>query len=285
MVAFRVSFKKSIRAEIATAKTVYCYAFSTIIIIIVVIFARGRILVIIADKNEKFVGNFILLIQIALSALAISILGFFQVIHRNDYVRLINKLVDLNRSIKAQTTYEEEFIDRYCLRLYNIRLSVTLLQVSILLCPLVGDIVDGEEWKNVISFLFILYTHVTRTIFDFMIFGSMLVVLQLYRDINRRTEIIMDNLANVQTSTVGRNGRMQIYCDLSDGLDVMAGLYEQVTALVEDLVKFFGAQVIVELITAFANIIFGVRTIEILSIQTQINIIIIFFRLTIAIAK
>lgn len=262
MAAFRLSFRHPIIADLSYPRTIYCYAFSTLILVLIAIITKARIVEIILHRDDKFVGNLIFLVQLTVSALATAILCFFQVVRRHDYVRLINKCLVLHQMIAAQNSKNKppssSFFDCYCLGLYKMHIAVTVFQVALMLSPLLANDLNGDNSNLKVPFVFVLYTHILRTFFGLIFFGSMLVVLQLFRDVNGRIGSIMDDMDSVQTSVNRVHGRMQRYCDLSDGLDVMAKLYERATELVADLVHFFGVQVLVALINAFMNILFGV---------------------------
>lgn len=255
---YRLYLKSPIHAETCALRTIYCYTISSIIFVIVLFNSYTQIITIIVARDDKFVGFIIFLIQILVTASATSILCFFQVIHRHDFVRRINKCVELNKLIKSKTLNQHAFLDQFCIRVSNIRMCVSLFQVAILMLPMVGESIDGQDAYRLLTFFFVSYTHCIRTIYDFMFFGGMLIVLQFYRDVNCRIKSIMSDTEHLQTSDFGFHRRMQVYCDLSDELDIMAQLYEQVTDFVLDLMKFFEGLVLVEIITAFVNILFGV---------------------------
>lgn len=184
---------------------------------------------------------------------------FFQVIRRYDYIRLINKSVALSKLIADQTPPRSAFFGLTCQRLYKTRIAVALLQTAVLFLPLtllVNKLGNGR----IIFFSYVIYTHTIRTIFGVAFYGSLLVVLQFYRDVNLRIESLIDEMMEVQVNVASIYGRMQRYCDLSDAIDVMAQLYEQVTGLLNELMRFFGVVLLVELINSFVSVLYGVSS-------------------------
>lgn len=263
MAAIRISSTRPIRIELSIFLTIYCYVFCTIVVAVVFTITLKRLTSIILFKTNTFIGHFTYIFQVTQSALATSVMFFCQVIYRKDYMRLINKGLALYKLIIAeapQTPHKNGLFDKYCIGLYKIRCQVTLFQLLILLIPLVVDLLNGEDIIDNIKFTFVLYTHIIRTIFGIMFFCSMLVILQFYRNVNNRIQVVVDRISKVQHSVKGKHGRMQAYCEISDELDSMTLLYDRVSYFLTEIVQFFGTQVLAELITAFTNILYGVRT-------------------------
>lgn len=257
MTAFRFRLTKPFHAESSTPRFIYSSVLSIFAVVIVIPTMKLQII----DglrRGDKFINTFIFLLIACLSALAMVNLCFFQAKHRNDYVRLINKSVALNKLIAAQIPKRSEYFDPVCQRKYNRRMLVALLQTTVLVLPLT-IMVNQLKSGRIFMFVFVLYTHLIRTIFGVAFYGSMLVVLQLYRDVNGRIERLIDDMIKVQVNVGSGFKKMQRYCELSDALDVMAQLYDQVTNLLNELVKFFGTLLLVELINSFLNVLYGVR--------------------------
>lgn len=260
MLAFRLSSTRPWKAELCTTRTLYCYVFSTLMAMLLPS-SQMKILLNIKRPQEKFVGTFVFLLQIVLSAVTTVFMFYFQVIQRHGYVRIINKIVTLNELIKTQTAEKTTFFDPCCQKLYWTRIAVALVQVSVLMVSLIGFIgqLAGDSWLiPTLFFIFVLYTHTVHIIFSLIFIGSMMVMLQLYRDVNGKIEQLIDVVLTVQGSDIGGHGRMQRYCDLSDGLDVMAQLYERVTDISLDMMRFFGIHLLLDLLNAFTNILFTV---------------------------
>lgn len=219
MAAFRLASSTThpIRAELSTPKTIYCCVFCTLLAVIALAITYIRLITIILVRTDNFVGHIIYPAHVALGAMFTSLMCLFQVIHRKDYVRMINKSVALAELVAfaAQIPFRMTFFDRYCLRIYSTRVTVILLQVLISFTPMVGEIMYGREVMRNAMFAFVLYSHMLRTFFGLMFFCSLLVGLQLYRDVNMHIEEVFNRMDDREIGK-GKHGRMQLYCDLSD---------------------------------------------------------------------
>lgn len=258
MAAFRLSKSRPTYAEPSTARTIYCYSQ----IIVALIFAIPTIEIQIIDtfkKDDKFINTFVFLLLIILSGLDMAILGFFQPIRRFDYIRLINKSFDLGRMIADQIPPRSTFFGLTCQRLFNIRISVALLQSAVIVVPLTISVNKRGNDGRILLFSYVMFTHTIRAVFGVAFYGGMLVILQFYRDVNVRIERLIDEMMDVQVNVaISVYGRMQRYCDLSDSLDLVAKLHEQVTGLLNEIMRFFGVVLLVELINSFVNVLYGV---------------------------
>lgn len=161
-----------------------------------------------------------------------------QILNHNDLVNLINEAFKLRNDVMEYLAINGFFLDKDCQHMTFKKILLSLVQVLIVISSLVCAYhIHQSKTIYVIECIFTILTEAFSILFTSVYFGSMLLVLQCYRYLNKQLEIAVKRIHNISLN-FKRDMKMQMYCDVCDTIDKIANFYDQITVFTKKLNAF-----------------------------------------------
>lgn len=184
------------------------------------------------------------------------------IVHRNVLVQTINevqRIVDQIKSI-AQFTH---FLDRKCRRMVRTQMLVASCQL-ILVCLMIYLHFEFSADQTVFEYVRVVTMMVLNNVYEMVVsamhFTALLVMTQLFRHINHQLTQCVQRIRTIAQMDRRRSSsstlRMQMHCDISDRIDVIASLYKTVaTCNQRRLCKVFSGTMLATLTYSFVMLL------------------------------
>lgn len=201
----------------------------------------------------------LLVIESAVTSFKTLWLYLSQIIYRHKLVQLVNKAFRIKNDLIKFCGLHGAFFDKNCQFMTRVKMCAVCLQVYILIFSNfaykhfhVGS--DFEYYSDsVLTFL----TDCISLIFGCVYFGSMIVILQLFRHLNRKLESAIICIYKISEND-RRKMKMQMYCDVCDTIDQITMFYGKISFYTLELVTFLTFPLTISILASFLNTLSGV---------------------------
>lgn len=181
--------------------------------------------------NPKLTIILVFLAQVIASASRLVAIYVSQVFNYKNLSNFVNRSVQIHGMFNEEIR-QKKFLDHKLSKWCWYKCVSTILQVILMLVPSAGFVfmIKSSERFFILltSFLFILYTHMVLILSTGIYFAGMLVIGQLFRNLNRQ-------VSSLQSKT---ERRAQELCNLSDECDELIALYKTIASHATDFIKY-----------------------------------------------
>lgn len=213
-------------------------AFSTILLILLVVCQFFKF----SDYVERSQSTQTIIVMIFIGCVVNSFKNLWlymsQTLNHKQLVNLVNDAFKLKKVVTESFAINEVFLDKHCRQMTHRKILLSLVQVLILIYALL--LTYNTRESNVmfsLDFLFTFLTDGLSILFTSVYFGSMLVVLQCYRYLNKKLKRSIKHIHNIALNGGGKM-KMQMYCDVCDTIDRIANIYDQISVFTKNFNSF-----------------------------------------------
>lgn len=184
-------------------------------------------------------------------------LAIIQILTRNGSINIINEVNDMKKSLhqRLTCTIMNGFLDKKRQHLLNIKLLSILVQIFvIILNTYVREIDPIDVFGLTVSQI---NSNCLPIVLNSNYFCIMLIILQFYSDLNMNIRGIFERIDQIALGE-SKIMKMQKFCDISDEIDEMSILYDEITNFCEKANRFFGPQLLLIITSSFLCILMDV---------------------------
>lgn len=198
-------------------------------------------------NNPKLTIVLVFFAQVIASVLRLGVIYISQILNYKNLSRFVNRSVQIHAMFNADIKHKT-FLDQKLSNWCRYKFVSMILQVLLMLVPSIGFIIIIKSTDRfailLVSFLFILYTHMVLILSTGIYFAGMVVIGQFYRNLNRQ-------LIGLQNRFSVAGCRMQELHHLSDECDRLIAIYRCITSHASDFVKYQRSFAIISLAQYF----------------------------------
>lgn len=243
----------------------YSLFFTALLCIMVIILPLKAFSIVIINP-KKLVVSLMFMLEISFSLFRTIVAYSFQIINRNNYLKLIDQTIVLINQLKA-ISHNFVLFDRIFEKCYLSRLCIIIAQMIFMGSIMYSYKIDLFEEKFVgreftyLTICWFVYNTILKTSLISVYFGFCLLVAQFIRIINRNLKKIAKSIASVNVSKgIGRRAmKIQYYCNLSDECDKIKLILNGVLVFYTTINEFFSFQLIMSIADAFIEILSDVN--------------------------
>lgn len=262
-VSFKLSSTNTLCAHDSRSNFIYSI-FYTIFFSSLLFYAEIEKYVLAVMREAKYpTATVVKALEFSVNVTRTIVILIIHLINRKKYVLFINETNQLYNTIRYVTkqTRTKSFLDKKGFYLLNFKKFSVFAQITLLTIAFscYSHFYRGNTRTEFILQIYkTIYSNVMAIIFTNIYFCGMLVMLQFYRNLNKQLKNCMKSLKIISQSKMNRI-KMQMYCDISDDIDMISIMYSRVTDVTSRLNTFFSIPVLLtilndSMITLFAVI-------------------------------
>lgn len=193
------------------------------------------------------------------SCIARDVSIYFSVIyHRELLVQTVNSVGNI--LTKLGVTFGT-FLDKNCRQKVYVKVGVTLIQLIICIYLTFDFITFPNNSHPRIYNIKVIISSILTYVFGLIIgnvhFTAMLIIVQLFRIINRKLQNCMTRIEVISRIERG-SMRMQMFCELSDQIDELSTMYKYIANCNKRCFQVMSLSIITSIMTSFVFITAGV---------------------------
>lgn len=231
----------------------YSILSATIVIPLVTACAYFIISVFVYLKNDHVTMVIVIVIANLINTFKTMWLYICQILNHKKLVKLINDAFKLRKIIMKYFAINGALLDKHCRKMTHTRIMLTVVQILLSFGGLGGVyMAHGFSVVFYVDLVLAMLTDILYMLFACVYFGSMMLVLQFYRYLNKELKIAIKQIPNITLNYQQQDMiKTQMYCDVSDTIDQIANFYDEICVFTMEFNSFFTISLALALLYAF----------------------------------